>query len=314
MGNSSHLDEIITRHRSIATIQVVFADVVDYSKRRTQTQVSVVEAFSTCLAAALEEVARTYVNYAQSNGVNFATDIIRIPTGDGAALGFTFDGLNDIHLTTALALLRQVKTHNDATPCEKFDQHGWCNCHSNFKVRVGVSEGRGVIYTDLNDHYNCAGSVINLASRVMGIVGPQQVAFTESAYTQIVDLVDDVTLADRFRELRGIRIKHGERINLYQYCDPQEEALSSDMPAEIEVLQKVSDLMRDMSAMAPLMPGMGGEEPKTDPASMLTAIDQMRQRMSQMQEIEKLKRDMNAEPGSQPGSKGAMSPEVDEGD
>jgi hypothetical protein len=81
---------------------------------------------------------------------------------NGAAIIFSFDGLHDIHLFFAKKLLENINALNKINMCDKFIEQGWCNCHSNFFVRIGVSEGKGILYKDLNDGYNVAGDVINM--------------------------------------------------------------------------------------------------------------------------------------------------------
>lgn len=168
---------------------------------------------------ALPDVSARYVTYAQANNVNFGADIVRLSTGDGAVVAFTFDGLHDLHLEFARSLVHAVSRVNQQNPCARFAEAGWCNCHVNFNLRAGVAEGRGVIYRDLTGGYNVAGTAVNLAARVMGEADRQQILFTDAAYTQMIDLVDDVNLGDHFREYTNVRIKHNERITLYQYID-----------------------------------------------------------------------------------------------
>jgi hypothetical protein len=140
--SSIHLDEIINRHNQIANAQVVFVDIEKYSKRRTQSQIAVINSFTACLEGALAETARQYVEYTQNNNINLQTDIIKIPTGDGAALGFTFDGLHDIHLNFARSLLKGAYDRRAGEVCDRFNEDGWCNCHAYFNLRVGISEGK----------------------------------------------------------------------------------------------------------------------------------------------------------------------------
>lgn len=97
-GESKHLNAILTRHNRTANLQVVFVDIVKYSKRRTLTQTEVIDQFTACLTRALKALARDHIDYAQANQLNFSTDVIVIPTGDGAAVLFSFDGLHDAHL------------------------------------------------------------------------------------------------------------------------------------------------------------------------------------------------------------------------
>ncbi len=60
MANSKFLDAILEKHNRIASQKVVFVDVVAYSKRRSQTQAEVVDAFTLCLKEALKGVSRQY--------------------------------------------------------------------------------------------------------------------------------------------------------------------------------------------------------------------------------------------------------------
>src|SRR5579883_3218564 len=188
---SNHLDEILSRQNRTTNLQVVFMDIEKYSQRRTLTQIDVIDAFTVCLRNSLSEISKKYVNYSQENGINFKEDIITLPTGDGAAVVFTFNGLHSIHLDFAKTVLQQVFDHNSRHMCPKFAAQGWCNCHSSFFVRIGISEGKGVLYHDVNSRYNVAGNVINMAARVMGQADRSQIVFTEEAYRQIIDLIDD---------------------------------------------------------------------------------------------------------------------------
>jgi class 3 adenylate cyclase len=199
---SKHLERIMTNQNRVSNLQVVFADIEKYSKRRTITQTEVIDRFTTCLGNAITATSQEYIKYTQTNDINLQKDIIRLPTGDGAAIVFSFDGLHNIHLFFAMHLLKEIHDLNEKTPCPKYDDQGWCNCHANLGVRIGVSEGRGVIYKDVNGNYNVAGGVINFASRVMGLADRGQIMFTEEAYRQIIDMVDDPNLVDRFTEFK----------------------------------------------------------------------------------------------------------------
>ena len=87
-GKSDHLEDIIENRQGSARVQCVFVDVVSYSKRRTPTQLAVVEPFIECCRQALVETAKLYVKCSQANRKHLKTDVITIPTGDGAAIVF----------------------------------------------------------------------------------------------------------------------------------------------------------------------------------------------------------------------------------
>ena len=72
------------------------------------------------------------------------------------------------------------------------------------------------MYNDLNGCLNYAGTAINMASRVMGVVkNANQVAITKEAYSFIDDFYSN--LCDQFREYKSVAIKHNVKIDLYQY-------------------------------------------------------------------------------------------------
>ena len=66
--------------------------------------------------------------------------------------------------------------------CQIFTDNGWCNCHEFFDVRIGIADGKAIVFKDINDNYNVAGNPINIASRVMGLGDRQQIILTDEAY------------------------------------------------------------------------------------------------------------------------------------
>ncbi len=230
-------------------MQVVFFDIEKYSKRRTQTQIATIDAFTECMRRALSHTGKAYLDYAQQNNLNLSTDLIKIPTGDGAAIVFTFEGLHDIHLHSAKEFLREAHLLRMGEPCEKFEAVGWCNCHPYFNLRVGIAEGKAILYRDINGGYNVAGGTINLAARVMTKMARNQIGFTESAYEQIVDMVEDPSMSDKFVRYDDVRIKHGESLTIYQYVCHEEPSLNSDPPEELYLYAKVDSAMKRLSTL-----------------------------------------------------------------
>jgi class 3 adenylate cyclase len=191
MAKSKIFDAILEMDNRTAPLKVVFVDVQAFSKRRSRTQAEVVNAFMACLKEALERVSRQYAEIARADGLDFQDDVIAISSGDGAAVVFPFAALFAVHLDFARTVLDVVHSHNKAIGCEKFVAHGWCNCHPAFNLSVGISDGQGVIYRDLNGNYNVAGNVINMAACVRQLAGPCRVFFTEEAHNKIIDMVDN---------------------------------------------------------------------------------------------------------------------------
>jgi class 3 adenylate cyclase len=224
---SKHLEAIITKKNRTATVQVVFIDIEAYSRRRSQVQQSLIDKFTGLLHDALKDTGRAYADYERANKLSVMNDVLLLPTGDGAGVVFAFDGLNDIHLYFARTLLRLIHEMNTRDSCETFAQDGWCNCHTSFAVRIGISEGKAVFYKDVNGRLNIAGRTVNLAARVMGLADGNQIVVTEAGFQQIADLVDDPHLTENFRLYRGVHLKDGEKIDVYQYVGIDEDYVSS---------------------------------------------------------------------------------------
>jgi len=243
MTKSPHLSNIIEKQNRTSTISVVFVDIEKYSKRRTVNQIAVVDSFTACLKEALKEISKSYIAYAQARDLNFDSDVIKLPTGDGAAVIFPFEGLHDIHLQFARTLLRIVDDRNRNNYCEKFTAQGWCNCHSNFNITTGISEGKGIIYTDLNGNYNVAGAVVNMAARAMGQADRNQIVLTQEAFDQLIEMDEDASLVDKFQPYE-VEIKHGIRVQIYQYCN-QADGFVNSMPPKALSLAKRSEEVLD---------------------------------------------------------------------
>jgi class 3 adenylate cyclase len=270
------------KHQRTANLQVVFVDIEKYSQRRTLTQIDVVDNFTSSLREAFSDISKRCLEYAQANDLNFQKDIIVLPTGDGSAVVFSFDGLHDIHLEFAKMLLANTYAKNQKEQCERFNQEGWCNCHPHFNLRVGVSEGKGIVYRDVNDCYNVAGSVVNMASRVMSIAERNQILFTSDAYAMIVDMVDDPKMVDHFVEFSNVDIKHGLKIKVYQYVDPSLPYLNSTPPADLMLKKRLKSLIDKMRS-----PGLGFPDIDLDQLDRKTLIDKAEHFINTMIEFDR---------------------------
>lgn len=244
---SDHLESFLRTPSQSALLRVVYLDIEKYSLRRLGIQAGVVNRFTKCMEEALLDVSRYYLEYAQAHGLNFRTDIITLPTGDGAAVCFSFQGLQGIYLLFAKRMLATVSAENARTPCPAFEAEGWCNCHNHFRVRVGLSAGQGIIYKDFNGNYNVAGDVINMAARVMAKADGGQVLLTPEAYDDITgpapaegeDTADalsaeDVALASQFDLYPQVKIKHDVLMDVFQYRGRGEPYLNTGGPSLIK--------------------------------------------------------------------------------
>ena len=219
---TSHLENIIKNHESVANLKIVFVDIEKYSKRKTKLQNEIIYIFSKFLAEAITEISREFVEYAQNNNINIRDDTIILPTGDGAAIVFSFDGTHDIHLKYAEALLKKVHEHNKQIPCKRFSESGYCNDHAHFNIRIGVSQANGLIYQDVNGRYNVAGDVINMAARVMDFADRNQIILTAAAHNAFIDMVDKTNIDDLFVRYSEVKLKHDVIVDIYQYVGSSE--------------------------------------------------------------------------------------------
>src|SRR6266446_1207187 len=137
---------------------VVFTDIVSYSKRSTVNQENLIAIFVDVFRSALQDA-----------GVAFGEEAIGVPTGDGVALCLLDSRTNDTPVAAlrfVRALTRHVNTHNMAEADPSFRQNGWSPTTTAFFLRIGVSRGELLTYTDMNGNRNFAGRTPNDAARL----------------------------------------------------------------------------------------------------------------------------------------------------
>ncbi len=276
---SQFLDDRLSSKNRAANLMVVFVDVVSYSKRRSQSQAAVIDAFMACLETARKATAKHFIEYTESNKVSFVDDVIYLPSGDGAAVCFPFDGLHDVHLHFSKELLKSVHEHNTNEGCEKFVEQGWCNCHSGFYLSVGISEGKGILYRDVNGGYNVAGNAINMAARVMGLADKSQIIFTEDAYRQIIDMVDDPHLDERFKEYENVNIKHNLKISVCQYVESGLDYLNTEAPKDLAFKMRAVEAMEGFKKLGFPVPDISDS---LDKDKMMETLETMSKAFSRM--------------------------------
>jgi hypothetical protein len=282
--SSHYLQSIIEKNNQLANLQVVFVDIEKYSQRRTSNQVSIINSFTECLNKTLKEIAQQSIEYIQQNNYNFKNDIIIIPTGDGAAVNFLFDGLHNLHIRFADLFLLNIYNHNNTSPtCEKFDNNGWCNCHNKMNIRIGVTEGKGIIYKDINDSYNVAGNVINMAARLVGEANRNQILLNEQAYKQLVDLEEDPNYFDNFIEIKDVAIKHNVKINIYVYTPLNKKHINTTIPKKFVMAEKMKLMKVQMDAVLQDLVNNDGKNP-TELLPIFGTILNVMQEATQMDE------------------------------
>lgn len=243
---SAHLSNLLGTKQGSVDAQIVFIDIVSYSRRKTTIQREVVQALQSDIEFSLNEVSKLNINYVQENNINFSNDVVKIPTGDGAAIAFSFGGLQSAGLDFANIFLKKIYDDSTKPPCDRFLEQGWCNCHSYYKARIGINEGKCIFYIDLNKQVNVAGTCINDAARIMDSADGQQILLSESAHSNLIDLSSDINLEDKFSTVGSVKVKHGKEIQIEQYVGTEEPYINREKPMKIAIND---ELLKNMSRM-----------------------------------------------------------------
>src|SRR5881409_1185226 len=193
---------------------VLFIDIVGYSKLLINEQSEQIRK--------LREIVRATEQFrlAEAEG-----KLVRLPTGDGAALVFRTSV--EAPALCALEISKELKNHSD------------------LHVRMGIHSGPVNKVVDLNEQANIAGAGINIAQRVMDcgdaghILVSKRVADDLEHYPQWRSLLHD---------LGECEVKHGLRISLLN--------LYGDEAGNPEVPDKVRQAKRQTG---PAMVGRGEE-------------------------------------------------------
>src|SRR4029077_14633674 len=173
---------------------VLFIDIVGYSQLLINQQSEQIDI--------LRKIVRGTEQFraAQAEG-----KLLRLPTGDGAAL--VFQTTPEAPALCALEISKELKNHSD------------------LHVRMGIHSGPVNEVVDLNEQSNIAGAGINMAQRVMDcgdaghILVSKRVADDLEHYSQWRSLL---------HELGECEVKHGLRISLLNlYSD---EAGNPELP------------------------------------------------------------------------------------
>src|SRR5438552_500949 len=95
---SKYLESIFSGGSRICSMQIVFVDIVSYSRRTSLRQVEMIDVFTKLLESTISETAKNYIDYCHRRDINFRKDIMILPTGDGAVVGFPISDIKDLHL------------------------------------------------------------------------------------------------------------------------------------------------------------------------------------------------------------------------
>ncbi len=163
---------------------VLFIDIVGYSKLLINEQSEQIQK--------LREIVRGTEQFriAEAEG-----KLVRLPTGDGAAL--VFRNSPEAPVLCALEIAKALKNH------------------PKLRVRMGIHSGPVNEVTDLNEQANIAGAGINIAQRVMDCGDAGHILLSKRVAD---DLEQYPQWRSRLRDLGECEVKHGvlvHAVNLY---------------------------------------------------------------------------------------------------
>ncbi len=160
---------------------IMFLDLVGYSIRSVDDQVSIKKLINELISKAVRAVPEE--------------TRIAIDTGDGAAICFMGDPEEALH---SALLLRDLLGQRYGTV---------------MSVRIGLHMGPVRIVSDINDRVNVVGDGINVAQRIMDFAQGNQVLVSRAYYEVISRITDDT--ADLFQYMGQYEDKHGRLHEVY---------------------------------------------------------------------------------------------------
>jgi hypothetical protein len=169
--------------------------------------------------------------------------------------------------------IRLLTVSNSENACDRFAENGWCNCHGNFKIRIGIAEGKGIIYEDINGNPNVAGKTINMAARVMGLADPMQIIFTEEAYRSLIDMTTDVSIENNFFKIDDVMIKHNDKIAIFLYADDAVVGLNNLLPNGLMLKRRMNTVLEASGFPLPSQIDISTEEGRKRMDELLSGME-----------------------------------------
>jgi class 3 adenylate cyclase/tetratricopeptide (TPR) repeat protein len=201
---------------------VLFIDIVGYSKLLITEQSEHIQK--------LKEVVRgtEQVRLAEAEG-----KLLRLPTGDGAAL--VFRTTPEAPVLCAIEISKALKTHPE------------------LRVRMGVHSGPVNEVTDLNAQANIAGAGINVAQRVMDCGDAGHILISRKVAE---DLEHYPRWKSCLRDLGECTVKHGARVGVVNFH--RDGIGNSEVPNKIKSRNRRARAGRSAIAAALLVVIFGG--------------------------------------------------------
>lgn len=199
----------------------VFLDIVGYTRERT------VEA-QTEIISELNAIVKRAVNACKINDAQ----VIYIPTGDGMCISLLDLNPKSLELDLALKILELVNLKKSK---EK-------DSRRQFDIRISINGNQDNVVTDINGNRNIAGEGISMASRILNFADGNQILMGEWNHELYKKREK---YFGKFRVLENCEIKHGYRINIFQYIDENFVFLNTAVPKAF-----AEDVNQEMNAIA----------------------------------------------------------------
>ncbi|MFX0138213.1 MAG: STAS domain-containing protein [Candidatus Hodarchaeota archaeon] len=183
--------------------KIFFCDIIGYSKLAPTNQYE--------CHAQLTRIVRSCLDRLNAK---LLEDVIALPTGDGLILNY-IKPEPDIHLKTALMVLKILSKYNESTflPIE---------------LRIGLNTNVDSIVLDVNNKKNIIGVGINLAQRITDLSTHGRILLHRRVYE---DLSNYKKYEGKFVDLGDFTVKHNVVLPIFQYVDHECDYLD-DTPLE----------------------------------------------------------------------------------
>lgn len=179
-GPAAHVSAAPAGERTLIC-SVVFADLVEHTRKPVEAQAASKRRFNAHLAESLAGIA--------------AAERILLDTGDGAAIGFLADPEDALYAAIAIRGGMDASGADDAAAD-----------HIRDALRIGINIGPVKRLYDVNGHANLVGDGINFAQRVMAFAQPGEILVSRSFRDVITCLSTEY--AEMFRYLGAHAEKH----------------------------------------------------------------------------------------------------------
>jgi serine/threonine-protein kinase len=182
----------------------LFIDIVGYSKLLINEQSEQIQTFRKIVRGAEQ------FRLAEAEG-----KLVRLPTGDGAALVFRTNV--EAPALCALEISKALKSHPDV------------------HVRMGIHSGPVNEVVDLNGQANIAGAGINIAQRVMDCGDAGHILLSKRVAE---DLAQYRQWQPHLRDLGEVEMKHGVRVHVFNLCN--EEVGNPEVPEKLRQAERLA--------------------------------------------------------------------------